>query len=459
MKSEDTKVDTIYVRQKNKLTKKEWYWILYDVGNSAFTMVACSLFALYFQLLCDDYGISTTLGDSYWAYATATVTVIAVLLGPLVGALSDMKGFRKPIFMTFTILGVLGCVALGLPMYYILWLVIYVVTKVVYSGALMIYDSMLGDTTSDDKMDKVSSYGYALGYIGSVIPFIIGVAIVALGFGDTMEESLGVKTGYIIAFAINALWWLVFSIPLFRTYKQKNFVPKHKHVIGDSYKRIFQTFKLARKNYAGVFLFLIAFFFYIDSVYSIIDLAIKIAGSLGDGTLDSSQALIVLIVVQFIAFPSAIAISKLSKKFNTEVMIGVCIIGYLFITVFAVFISAMWMFWFMAVCIGLFQGGIQSLSRSYFSQIIPRQKSGELFGLYDVFGKGASFLGAFLFGVINSATGSANLGLIPLSILVFIGFIFFILAVRYNRRHAAEIAEFRKELPENKKENNLDYMY
>lgn len=455
MKKKDTKVGSISVQEKRKLNKREWYWILYDVGNSAFTMVACSLFALYFQLICDDYGISQTMGDSYWAYATSTVTIIAVLIGPLIGALSDMKGLRKPIFMTLTFGGIIGCIALGLPMYYIGWLVIFVVTKVVYSGALMIYDSMLNDTTTDDKMDKVSSYGYALGYIGSVIPFIIGVAIVALGFGDTMDESLSVKTGYIIAFAINAIWWLIFAIPLFRTYKQKSYVPKRKRAVSDSYKRIFKTFKLARKNYAGVFLFLIAFFFYIDSVYSIIDLAIKIVGSLGNGELSSADALIVLIVVQFIAFPSAIAVSKLAKKFGTEVMIGVCILGYLFITVFAVFITEMWMFWFMAVCIGLFQGGIQSLSRSYFSQIIPRKKSGELFGLYDVFGKGASFLGAFLFGVINSATGSANLGLIPLSILVMIGFLFFILAVRYNRRHAEEIGEFRKQIPENSAEEEF----
>jgi UMF1 family MFS transporter len=447
MKNKDAKVDGVSVQQKRKLNKKEWYWILYDVGNSAFTMVACSLFALYFQLLCDDYGISQTLGDSYWAYATSTVTVIAVLMGPLIGALSDLKGFRKPIFMTLTTLGVIGCIALGLPMYYILWLVIYVVTKVAYSGALMIYDSMLGDTTTDDNMDKVSSYGYALGYIGSVIPFIIGVAIVALGFG------LESKTGYIVAFAINAIWWLGFSIPLFRSYKQKNFVPKKKHVIGDSYKRIFHTFKLAKKNYAGVFLFLIAFFFYIDSVYSIIELAIKITASLGNGDLSSEESLLVLIIVQFIAFPSAIAISKLAKRFNTELMIGICILGYLFITVFAIFITEMWMFWFMAVCIGLFQGGIQSLSRSYFSKIIPRQKSGELFGLYDVFGKGASFLGLLLFGIINTATGSANIALIPLSVLVAIGFVFFIFAVKYNRRHPDEIAEFRKEIPEEKQPN------
>lgn len=448
MKKKDTKVRDVLHQPKRKLNKKEWYWILYDVGNSAFTMIACSLFALYFQLICNDYGISEIQGNSYWGYATSIVTVIAVLLGPLLGALSDMKGFRKPIFMALTFLGIIGCIALGIPMYFVLWLVIFVVTKVVYSGALMIYDSMLGDTTSDENMDKVSSYGYALGYIGSVIPFIIGVAIVALGFGDTMDQSLSVKTGYIIAFAINAAWWLGFSIPLFRNYKQKSSVPKKKHVVRDSYRRIFQTFKLAMKNYAGVFLFLIAFFFYIDSVYSIIDLAIKIAGSLGNGDLSPAESLIVLIVVQFIAFPSAIAISKLAKKFNNEIMIGVCILGYLFITIFAVFIDAMWMFWFMAVCIGLFQGGIQSLSRSYFSQIIPRKKSGELFGLYDVFGKGASFLGALLFSVINSATGSANLGLIPLSILVFIGFVLFILAVRYNRKHAAEIEEFRREIPE-----------
>ena len=172
-------------------------------------------------------------------------------------------------------------------------------------------------------------------------------------------------------------------------------------------------------------------FLYIDGVYSIIELAIKVAGGFGVGQVDS---LIALVAVQVIACPCAIGISYLAKRFGNEKMIFVCILGYLFITIFAIFINDTWMFWVLAIAVGMFQGGIQSLSRSYFTQIIPKNKSGELFSLFDAFGKGASFIGTLLFGVISQATNSSNLGIIPLAVLVFVGGIVFIFAVIANHK-------------------------
>ena len=432
----------------NKLTKREWCWVIYDVGNSAFTMIASSLFALFFGLLTDDAGIDGVLSDSIWGYATSIITVIAVLVGPLIGTLSDYKGFKKPIFLLLSVLGVLGCIALGIPMNYVIWLIIFVIAKVCYNGALMIYDSMLVDTTSEEKMDKVSSYGYALGYIGSCIPFIIGVVIVAFGFQNyntdtpSMSASLSCPWGYLICFAINALWWLGFTLPLYFTYKQKYFVPKEKSVVKNSYKRLFTTFRFAKKH-SGIFLFLIAFFCYIDGVYSIIELAMKVSENLG---VDQVQALIAFIAVQFVAFPSAIIMSKLSKKYGNDKMIIACICGYLLITTFAIFISANWMFWVLAIGVGLFQGGIQSLSRSYFAQIIPHNKSGELFSLYDAFGKGASFLGTALFSTISLATNNTNLGIIPLPCLILVGGILFLIARKVNISKKEEISNVNRAL-------------
>lgn len=456
------------VKKKDKLSKLEWYWIFYDVGNSAFTMVACSLFALFFGILTKDAGIANELSDSIWSYAASVITVLAVLVGPLIGTISDYKDAKKPFFLIFTLLGVVGCVALGIPMNYILWLVIFVIAKVCYNGALMIYDSMLVDVTTDEHMDKVSAYGYALGYIGSCIPFLIGVAIVALGFpsynggaatyGDAMSASLACPRGYLICFAINALWWLAFTIPLFKNYKQKYYIARvdknGKEIsgiksVGQAYSRLFEMFKYAEKH-AGVLLFLLAFFFYIDGVYSIIELAMKVASSLG---VDNTQALIALVAVQFIAFPSALIIGNLSKRIKNETLILFCICGYLVVTIFAVFICTNWMFWVLAVVVGLFQGGIQSLSRSYFAQIIPKNKSGELFSLFDAFGKGASFLGTLLFGIINQSLmgqtfkvfnielTSANMGIIPLAVLVFLGLIIFIISIRINRKNKDKIQE------------------
>lgn len=472
------------VANKKRFTKKEWYWILYDVGNSAFTMVSVSLFALFLTLMTNNAGVSETDSNSIYSYATSAVTLASVLFGPVIGSVSDYKGLKKPLFMAMTLGGVLGCIALGFPMHYVVWLIIFVICKVCYNGALMIYDSMLVDVTTEENSDKVSSYGYALGYIGSCIPFLIGVAIVALGFMNYnaatgtydatytdllsgINNSLTCPWGYLICFALNAVWWLGFTIPLFKVYEQRYYISRVDETgrkrnaawaVGKTYKSLWKNLKYVAHN-AGILLFLVAFFFYIDAVYSIIDLAIKIAGSLGNDGIPSYVALGALVAVQFIAFPSAIAVSVLSKKFGNTKMILVCIIGYVCITAFAVFISAIWMFWVLAILVGLFQGGIQSLSRSYFMQIIPKNKSGELFGLFDVFGKGASFLGTLLFGIINqNASGvtigsmtlsSANIAIIPLFCLAVVGCVLFIVAVRVNIKNKPNLDKLNAEIEAN----------
>ena len=431
------------------LTRLEWRWVLYDVGNSAFTLVAASLFALFFQNLVNcAMGAgpeATSYGDSLYAFAASMVTLGAVILEPLFGTLSDFKGFKRPLFLIFSLGGITGCIALGFKMQYVVWLVILCVTKILYNGALMIYDSMLVDVTTTDRADRISSFGYAFGYIGSCIPFIIGVCIVAFGFtkwgltpeqiaaGEAgMSHSLEVPWGYLICFVMNASWWLAFTLPLFFSFKQKLFIERSQgffKTLGDSYKRIGKTIGQVKKN-AGIFLFLIAFFFYIDAVYTIIDLAVKISGSLG---VNQVMALIALIAVQVIAFPATLSFAYISKHYRTDVLIGICIIGYLFITTFAIFLDATWMFWVLAVSVGLFQGGIQSMSRSYLSQIIDPHESGEVFSLFDTFGKGASFLGTLLFSVINTATGNTNLALIPLPCMVLVGGVLFVISSRMNR--------------------------
>lgn len=425
------------------LTKLEWRWVIYDVGNSAFTLVAATLFALFFQNLVNEQYTGAdagTYGNSVYSFATSMVTLGSVVLEPLFGTMSDYKGYKKPLFLFFSLAGVLGCMALGFPMQYLIWIVIFCIAKIVYNGALMIYDSMLVDVTTTERTDKVSAFGYAFGYIGSCIPFLIGVAIVAFGFqsfdlqpGETagMAHSLTVTWGYLICFTINALWWLAFTMPLLFSYKQKLYIERRESFwrsVGDSYKRLGKTFGSVKKN-AGLLLFLAAFFFYIDAVYSIIDLAMKISEELG---VDQVQALTALVVVQFIAFFCTIGISYLARKIRNDYLIGACIVGYIVITVFAVFISQTWMFWMLAVFVGFFQGGIQSLSRSYLTQIINKKHSGEVFSLFDTFGKGASFLGTLLFSVINTATGNPNLGIIPLPCMMVIGGFLFMIAAKIN---------------------------
>ena len=408
----------------NKLTKLEKYWILYDVGNSAFTMLVSTIIPIYFNYLASLANISEVDYLAYWGYAASIATMIVAIIGPVLGSLVDTKGYKKPIFTISMMVGVLGLAALSVPQSWIIFLTIFVIAKVGYNASLIFYDSMLLDVTSEDKMDEVSSHGYAWGYIGSCIPFVLSLVVV-LGY-----ESIGLSfsLAMTIAFFINALWWLGMSIPLLKNYKQIHYIEKPKHPFKESFIRLFNTFKDISKE-KKVFLYLISFFFYIDGVYTIIEMATAYGSALG---LDTTGLLLALLVTQIVAFPFALLFAKLSKTKPTEQLIQICIIAYIAIAIFAIQLDTQAEFWFLAVCVGMFQGAIQALSRSYFAKIIPTHKSGEFFGLYDICGKGASFMGTLLVGAIAQATGHMNIGVGVIAVMIVIGYIIFIKAKQLN---------------------------
>lgn len=224
-----------------------------------------------------------------------------------------------------------------------------------------------------------------------------------------------------IAFLIIAAWWLVMSLPLLKGYEQKFYVEKQKHAVKESFCRLGQTFGNIRKE-KHIFMFLLAFFFYIDGVYTIIDMAMAYGAALG---LDSTGLLLALLVTQIVAFPCAILFGKLSGKMETSRLITVCIFAYLGIAIFAVFLKSQIQFWILAVLVGMFQGGIQALSRSYFTKIIPAEKSGEYFGLMDICGKGASFMGTTIVSLVSQITGNINAGVGMIAVLFVAGIILF----------------------------------
>ena len=391
--------------------KREWSWILYDVGNSAFTLLISAIMPIYFNsYLAANAGIGETTAGSYWGFATAIVTICVAVLSPIFGTLSDFKGYKRPIFLFFAVMGVIGCAALGIPMPWLVFLIVFVITKIFYSGSLVFYDAMLVDMASPARTDIVSSKGYAWGYIGSCIPFIISILIVNF---SPLETAVSMP----IATVINAVWWIGFTIPLMKNYKQTHFVPRTPHAIRDNFRRLFSVFskKSAIPNKKGIIIFLIAFFLYIDGVYTVIDMATTFGTAL---EFDSTQLVLALLLTQFIAFPAAIVMGKLADKVRIELLILISIVAYTGIALFAVFMNAVWQFWVLAVAVGLFQGGVQALSRSYFAKIIPADQSGCLFGILDIFGKGASFLGTLLSSIIMNTTGSANLAAIPIACLL-----------------------------------------
>lgn len=411
---------------KFKLTKSEKNWVLYDVGNSAFTMLMSTILPIYFNSLAENSGLTSVEYMAYWGYAASITTLIVAILGPIFGTLADTKGFKKPIFLTALAVGAIGCISLGLAKQWLLFLVVYVISKVGYSSSLIFYDAMLPDVTEEKRMDRVSSMGFAWGYIGSCIPFVLCLLVV-LG-----HDKIGLTMGaaMLVAFLITTVWWVGMSIPLIKNYKQKYYIEKPKHAVAESFKRLGNTFKNVRKE-KKIFIFLLAFFFYIDGVYTIIDMATAYGSALG---LDSTGLLLALLLTQIIAFPCAIVFGRLTQKIAAEKLITVCIIAYTGIAVFAMFLTNQVQFWILAVLVGMFQGGIQALSRSYFTKIIPANQSGEYFGLYDICGKGAAFVGTAVVGAVSQMTGSVNKGVGAIAVLFVLGMILFQIAVKQEKK-------------------------
>ena len=410
---------------KFKLTSLEKKWVLYDVGNSAFTLMVSTIFPIYFNYLAGNAGISDVDYLAYWGYATSICTLIVAILGPTLGAVADTKNFKKIIFTVSMGIGVAGCIVLGFLSSWLWFLVVFVLAKTGYSASLVFYDSMLTDVTEPDRMDTVSSHGYAWGYIGSCIPFVISLAIV-LGGGNF---GLEMQTTMILAFLITALWWLCTSLPLIRSYRQKHFADAGSHVVKTSFIRLGHTLKeLIREKH--IFVFLLAFFFYIDGVYTVIDMATAYGQALG---LDSTGLLLALLVTQIVAFPSVLIFSRILKKTNPERIITVCILGYFCIAVYAYWLDTQFDFWLLAILVGMFQGTIQALSRSYFAKIIPAEKSGEYFGIHDICGKGASVIGTALVSVLSQLTGEINIAVSALSVMFLIGLVLFRYAAKLNQ--------------------------
>ena len=410
---------------KFKLTSLEKKWVLYDVGNSAFTMMVATIFPIYFNYLAGNAGISDVDYLAYWGYATSICTLLVAILGPTLGAIADTKNFKKTIFCIAMGVGVFGCLLLGFLSSWIWFLGVFVLAKTGYSASLVFYDAMLTDVTEPDRMDTVSSHGYAWGYIGSCIPFIACLGIV-LGAGSL---GIGMQTSMILAFIITALWWLFSSVPLLRSYQQKYFSEAGEHVVRNSFKRLGKTFvELTREKH--IFVFLMAFFFYIDGVYTVIDMATAYGQALG---LDSTGLLLALLVTQIVAFPAVLIFSRLTKRVPPERIITICIAAYFCIAVYAYWLDSQLDFWTLAVLVGMFQGTIQALSRSYFAKIIPAEKSGEFFGIYDICGKGASVIGTALVSFLSQVTGRMNIGVSALSVMFLVGLVLFRAAARMNR--------------------------
>lgn len=393
-----------------KFTKREKSWIVYDVGNSALVLLSTALIPIYFSSLAEGNALVA------WSYAQTIASLVIALLMPLLGSLADMQGMKKKFIIGTVGTGVVATVALGIPTTWLPFLVIYIISSIMLNSSLVFYDSLLVDATTDERMDEVSSQGYAWGYIGSCVPFICCLAIVLL-----LPFDISVRTSMQLCFIITAAWWLAFTIPMLKNVDQTHYKPLESHAVSKAIRGLGKTMRNIAANKPMLY-YIIAYFFYIDGVHTIINLATSYGSQLG---IDSTQLLLALLVTQFVAFPSAIIYGKLGTKVGTKKMILVGIVAYACITFYAGFhLKTAVDFWILAMAVGLFQGGIQALSRSEFAKLVPKENSNEYFGFFDIFGKYSDIMGTLIVAVMTQLTGQANLGVFSIAILFVVGFIF-----------------------------------
>ena len=489
-----------------RFTKTEWSWIFYDWANSIYaTNIMAAIFPTIFV------SIAGEAGDIWWGYGTSIATFFVALLAPILGAIADYKGMKKKLFTVFMLIGVVFTFAIALVMNnWRLMLVGYILSRIGFSGSCLFYDSFLTDVTTDDRMDKVSSWGYAMGYIGgSTIPFVISIAVLLiLGYGNAFAQQFSI--------IITSVWWLVFSIPFLKNVEQTHYIERTGNTsVGQIFRNIGHTARdIFRRK--GLFLFVVAYFFYIDGVGTIISISTAYGTTLGLG---SVGMILALLVTQIVAMPCSIIFANLAEKFTArKALIGailiytlICVVGFYMgfslephqdkyeavlkseyteqlkdltdekaialrdnlknyftdknsqkkadeaiaktleetsspevervILTFTNFIGSRTeeingfkkaisfstiLFWAMAVLVGTVQGGIQAVSRSYFGKLIPKERSNEFYGFFDIFGKFASVLGPFLYAVIGGWTGRSSFGVLALILLFLIGLIIMI---------------------------------
>ena len=424
-------------RSEKRFTKAEKSWIMYDWANSIYatnsrefttmhTNIMAAIFPIYFAMQANE------TGNKLYGFAVSAAALVVALLAPILGAVGDFSGMKKKLFAGFLVLGLVFTAVMAAFEDWRLMLVGFILSRIGFSGSCLFYDSFLTDVTTPERMDRVSSWGYAMGYIGgSTIPFIISIAVMLL-----MNQSV---LSYKIAIMIVVVWWAVFSIPFLKNVKQQYSVEDAPQALAkEAFRNAWKTFKDILKDKKILF-FIIAYFFYIDGVDTIISMATNYGETLGLGAIGMILA---LLITQIVAVPFSILFGNLAKKVGAMRMIAIAVCVYFVITILGFFMGfnieqaelsggdidaalklSSTLFWILATLVGTVQGGIQALSRSYFGQLIPPERSNEYYGFLDIFGKFSCVIGPALYAATYAATGRASLGILSIIVLFFGGMV------------------------------------
>lgn len=399
------------------MTKQEKSWILYDWANSAFVVtIVTALLPIYFKDVVA-VGMSDANSTAYWGYVNTIVSIIVAFASPVLGIIADYENNKKKFLIFFVIIGTASSCLLSVvgEGNVLLCLIIYMIAAICFFSGNIFYDSMLVDVTKEDRMDWISSNGFAWGYIGSTIPFILCIVMI---LNPSLIGLSSKITAIRISFIVTGLWWFVFSIPLFKNIKQIYFIKKTKNILKDSFIRLLETLKEIR-NYKNIYLFLIAYFFYIDGISTIFKMAAVYGRDVG---VDGNNLLVILLATQFVAFPFALIFGKISKKLSAKTMLLIGIIIYIMISVYGFFIKTVFDYWVLAMMVATCQGGMQALSRSYFCKMIPKEKAASYFGIYNIIGKFSAIIGPFMIAIVSQITKQSRYGILSLVVLFIVGF-------------------------------------
>jgi MFS transporter, UMF1 family len=408
-----------------RLTPEEKSWVFYDVANSAFVLVVVTTVMPIFFKDVAAHGLTGAASTANWGFANSAASLVLAVLAPVLGTVADYRGLKKKFLLFFLVLGVVSTLlflTVG-PGDWIRCLGIYVVARIGFAGANLFYDAFLVDVADRDRMDWVSASGYAWGYVGSVVPFLAVIGLIVRGMHAGGAGTIPINAAR-AGFVIVAAWWLLLSFPLIRRVRQRHFIDPEPAFVRKSFGRLFRTFRDIRQ-YRSVFLFLVAYFFYIDGVGTIITMATSYGRDLGLGV---TSLILAILMIQIVAFPCTLLYGRLAGRFSAKKMLFSGIAIYSLITLIGFFLpelSSMQtraiMFWVLAFLVATSMGGIQALSRSFFGKLIPPDRSAEFFGFYNIFGKFAAITGPFVMGVVGHATGDSRYGVLSILILFLAG--------------------------------------
>jgi len=406
------------------MTRPERSWVLYDVANSAYSLiVVTAVFPIFFKETIAN-SVSPSEATAYWGYANAAAALFLAFFSPLLGSLADGMGRKKKFFLSFFLLGIVATALLAIPRpgAWFLALVLFTLSRIGWGGSSLFYDAFLVDVTNPERMHNVSARGYAYGYIGGTVPFLFVIAWIFLNGEGLLTETVA-RT----SFLLTAGWWFLFTLPFLRNVTQRHGRDVHAFSLFHGLALVWRSIRDACRR-RNVMFFMLAYFFYIDGV----DTVIAMASAYGiDAGLSATTLVGAILMIQIVAFPSSLFYGRWATRHAAKPLIFLAIGIYLFITGIAFFLPDIThhglraaLFWVLSFLVATSMGGIQALSRSLFARLVPAERSAEFFGLLNIMGRLAAIMGPFLMGFIGSMAGHSRWGTIPLFSLFLIGAFF-----------------------------------